>query len=871
MGLLNRIWNSLRPWRMDRELRQELETHMAELEDDERRQGASAREAKNRTRQRFGNPTVYRENARERNLLAWLETFVQDIRYAFRQFAHVPGFTITAVVMLALGIGANTAIFTLLNSIVLRSLPLPDPDRLTVLLERLPGGGNSPPSWLDQRDLREQNHSFESVAAFAYDSGFLLQSGEETKRVVGGYVTPDYFATLGVTPIAGRVFDASEGVAGRDNVALIREDYWHEALNGDPEILQKTIQLNGRKCNIVGILPRTFRFPWDDVVVWTPLVPSLPMQKERGNHGFPMVARLKPGVTFTGAFADVDAIMHRLAKQYPEADADRGGILYRMKDWKLLGSSERLVMLQIAALAVFLMTCANVSSLLLARHSSRKREFAVRAALGASRGRRIRQHLTESVALASIGCACGVGVAYLGVEFLMKVYGFTLPRVSEVAVDWRVATFAVATTLAGAIAFGLTAALHENSKELESALRDGGRVGSGRKGALARKAMVVVQLVCAVTLLAGAGELLESFRKLTQVDAGVNADHLLTMRVAIPDSQYATGAEVNSFFQSAIERIRAIPGVESVATTNLLPLQSAGYNGDVVVEGLPPHASSFFAEFRWVSGDYFRTMGIPLVRGRVFSPEEMAGKQKAMVISEKMARTLWGDRDPVGWKVEFYDGQPYTVIGVARDVRQSGLAEAARAELYVPLATRSEAMVTHSIAVRSPLPVDSLAPLIRGEIRSLDSQAGVYRVKTMQDVLSDSVSNQRITATLLTMFAGLALILAAFGLHGVMSYLVTERRHEFAIRLAIGARPAELMRMVFRQSFTMIGIGIVLGLGAAFAVSKTLPSLLYGVSELDAATLTAAVVVLASVAAAAVGVPALRALRIDPIVALRQE
>jgi putative ABC transport system permease protein len=871
MGLLNRIWSSLRPSSMDRDLRQEMETHMAELEDDERRQGANPAQAHDSVRQRFGNPTVYREQARERNLLAWIETFVQDIRYAVRQFASVPGFTVTAVVMLALGIGANAAIFTLLNSIVLRSLPLPNADRLAIVLERNANGGNSPPSWLDQRDLREQTHSFESMAAFSYDSGFLLQSGDETKRVIGGYVTPDYFATLGVAPIAGRVFDASEATAGRDNVALIREDYWHEALNSDPEILQKTIQLNGRKCNIIGILPRAFRFPWDEAVVWAPLVPPLDIQKERGYHGFPMVARLRPGVTFAQASADEDAIMHRLAKQYPDADTDRGGLMYPMKDWKLFGTSERLLVLQYAALAIFLMTCANVSSLLMARYSSRKREFAVRAALGASRGRRIRQHLTESVALAAMGCACGAVVAYFGVQFLLALYGDSLPRAAEVALDARLVWFTIATTLAGAFAFGLTAALHEDAKELESALRDGGRVGSGRKGAFARKAMVVVQVVCAVTLLAGAGELLESFRKLIHVDAGLNADHLLTMRIALPDSQYATGAQVSAFFQSAIERIRAIPGVESAATTNMLPVQNMGFNGDVEVIGLPPHASSFFAEFRWVSGDYFRTMGVPLVRGRAFSPEEIAGKQKAMVISEKMARMLWAERDPIGWKVKFDDGELYTVIGIARDVRQSGLAQASRAELYVPLATQSASMTGQSLAVRSPLSMDQLAPLIRRELQNADPQAAVYRVKTMQEVLADSVAFQRIMVTLLGMFAGLALLLAAFGLHGVMSYLVTERRHEFAIRLAIGARPAEVLRMVFRQSFTMVGIGIALGLGAAFAVSKTLPSLLNGVSELDAATLAVAVVVLASVAAAAVGVPALRALRIDPIVALRQE
>ncbi len=871
MAWLGRLWNSLRTSRMDRELREELETHMAELEDNERKNGASASDAHDRARKRFGNPTLHREEARGSNLLLWLDSTAQDIRYAFRQFAQVPGFTVTAVLMLALGIGANAAIFTLLNSIVLRSLPLPNPERLTILLERNANNGDSPPSWLDQRDLRERTHSFDSLGAFDYRGNFLVRVGNDTKRLIGGYVTPDYLTTLGVKPLLGRLFNENESVPGQDNVALIREDYWRDAFQSDPEILQKTIELNGRKCNIIGVLPREVYYPWETGLVWAPLVPAEGARKERGYHGFPMIGRLKAGVTFEQAKQDVDNVMRQLAKEFPDADHDRGGLLYHMKEWGISRTREQLLVLQYAALAIFLMTCANVSSLLLARYSTRRREFAVRAALGASRGRRIRQHLTESLALAAMGCLAGAAVAYFGVDFLVKLFGNFLPRASEISLDWRLVAFTMGTTIAGAIAFGLTASLHDDSGSLESALRDGGRVGTGRGRALARKTMVVVQVVCAVTLLAGAGELLESFRKLLHVDAGVKVDHLLTMRIALPESQYTKPEQVTAFYRTVIDHITAIPGVESAATTNMLPVQNAGYNGDVQVVGLPPHSSTFFAEYRWISGDYFRTLGIPIVRGRDFLPEEIEGKQQAIIISQKMARDLWGTKDPIGYKVISSSPEPATVVGVARDVHQSGLASAPRAELYTPLAASFETMPGQSLSIRSSLSKDELGALVRREIHQADPQAAIYQMKSMQAVLDDSITYQRITMTMLSMFAGLALALAAFGIYGVMSYLVSARRQEFAVRLAIGARPAALAQMVFGQSFAIIGIGIALGLGAAYGVSQLLPSLLYGVNKLEIPTLAIAIVVLACSAIIAIGVPAWRAVRIDPIAALRQE
>ena len=871
MSLWSRFTNAVRPSRLDGELQDEVETHLALLEAEELKRGITPEEARLRARRRFGNDSVYRERTRERDLLGWLADALQDVRFTARQLVKVPGFTVTTVLLLALGIGVNAAIFTLLNSIVLHSLPLPNAERLVVMLEEMPGGGDSPPSWLDQKDFREQNHVFESMGAFAYGGTLLMRDRGETSRIGGGVVTPDYFTTLGVKPVAGRLFAAEEGQAGKDGVALVREDFWRTRLDSDPAVLGREIELNGQRRRIVGVLPTSFRFPSEGAVMWMPLVPRPNEAMNRGWHGFPLIGRLKPGVTLVRAHAELSGIMKRISTLYPNADTDRVHVLlYPLQRWSVGQTRDRLLVLQCAAFAVFLMTCANVSSLLLARYSSRRREFALRAALGASTFRQIRQHLTESLLLAGIGCLAGAGVAYGAVQFLLHLYGTTLPRAAEIGVDWRLVLFTIGVTLAGAVAFGLTTALHHRSHDLENALREGGHSAGSRKGALVRKVLVAAQVACAITLTAGAAELIRSFQQLTSVNSGLDTANLLTMHVTVPDSQYTKAQNISDFFANAVARLRTVPGVKSAAAIHILPIQQSGYNGSIEVPGLPKPPSSFFVEYRFVTGDYFRTMGIPILRGRDFLPEEMAGKKAAVVINETLAKTLWGDKDPIGWPLDASDN-PARVVGVARNVRQSGLGQPAREEMYTPLAICETPITDQSIVVRSTLPTAALLPQIRREIRAVDSQAAIYRVKPMQEVLADSVGYARITATLLSLFAGLALVLAAFGLHGVMSYAVHERMREFAIRVAIGAKPAQLARVVFGQSLTVVGAGLLLGLGGVVVVTRVLPNVLYDVHKVDAAALAASIGVLAAAALLALTVPAWRATHIDPIVTLRQE
>jgi Acidobacterial duplicated orphan permease len=871
---MKRILRVVRRWmardQWERELSEEIEFHR-EMKTRELER-APAGDSSSEVRREMGNVTFMKEESRAVWIWPWIESLAQDIRIELRQLRKSPAFAVTTIAILALGIGLNAAIFTLLNGIVLRSLPLPDPDRLVMVLEREPGGCCSPPSWLDQRDLREQNHSFQSMAVYSYESGFIFQAGDRNRRLTGGYVTPDYFSTLGVRPVMGRVFNSSEAQAGRDNVVLVREDFWRSELNGDPNVLAKTVLINGRKCNIIGVLPSWFRFPWDDAVLWAPLVPTHVAATERGWHGFPMIGRLKPETNLAAAQAEIDSIVKRMARKYP-ADANRNGIVFSLQSYGMGGTRTRLMVLQFAALAVFLMTCANVSSLLLARHATRRREFAVRAALGASRMRQVRQHLTESLLLAAVGCAAGIGIAWAGVRLLLKLYHDALPRVFGITVDWRLVLFTVGIAIAGAIAFGLTTTFHESTKELERSLRDSSRSSLGRSGTRLRQVLVVVQLGCALCLLAGAGELIRSFWNLMNVDIGINTAHLTTMRVELPTTKYNSAESVAVFLSKVVERIRSSPGIQDAAAINMLPVQEAGRNSDVEVDGLPPHSPAFFAEDRFVAGDYFRTMGIPLLRGRSFLADERSGKHKAVIVNATMARALWGGKDPLGYQLRGFTSSSdwYTVVGVVRDVRQAGLEWLPRSELFAPVHANDEPITSQSLVVRSSLDIGELAKVARGQAAGVDSEAAVFSVKTMRDVVRDSLASHRITTVLLLLFAVLALLLAAFGMYGIVSYSVAERKREFAIRMALGANTGKLIGMVMRQSLFLIAAGVILGVTGAFVITRLLANLLYGLQGPGAGLLGAVTILLCAVVCTAALIPSLRTLRLDPMIPLREE
>ena len=867
--MFQRLWNVVRQRRIEAEIRQEMESHRAFLEEEELAHGADPEAARRNARLRFGNDGVYRDRTREANLTMWLDDLLRDIKFAYRQLLRNPGFAVAAVLLLGLGIGVNAAIFTVISSVILRPLAVPDPERLVSVREKTEHF-EMPESWPDMVDLEAGNRVFESSGGFTR-STFVYRGSGDASILQGGHVTPGYFTTLRVQPIAGRLFEAAETREGANPVALIREDFWRTALNADPEILQKTILLDGRTTQVIGILPAQFRFPASDSVIWTPLIPLGPA-KNRGFHAFSMVGRLKPSVTLAQAQTDLQIIMQRLASEYPDQNKGHNAKVVSFQDASLdQRFRDRLIVLQIASLALFLMACANISSLLLARHSARLREFEIRLALGSSRSRLIRQHLTESLLLAGAGCVAAVGLAAAGVHFLVKLYGDDMPRAAEISPDWRLVAAVIAITIVGSIVMGLATVLHGRRDASGLSSVSGSRLSADRSGVWTRKLLVVFQLTCAVVLLTATGSVLQSFWQLLRVDVGFDRSRLTTMRVSLPPSKYKTGPELGKLFETLASRVETVPGIRAAAAINLLPVAEWGFNGSVNVEGQPNVSRSFFAEYRWITKDYLRTAGIPLLRGRQFLPEELVGTQKAAIINQTMAHELWGDRDPIGAHINMFSPEWITVVGIARDVRQSGVTVASSAEVFMPAPTFAVAEAHWSILVRSDLPASTLMPGIRLAIGTEEREAAVDRVMSMDDVVANTVSAQRIVATLLACFAVLALVLASLGLYGVLTFTVAARLPELAIRAALGSTPRGLLALVGREGIALVAVGLGIGLAAMVPLQGVLRRYVLDAAQLNAMLCGTVLATLLAVGAVAVVVPALRAARVDPIRILRGE
>jgi putative ABC transport system permease protein len=868
MATLRQLWNVVRRARLEDEVRQEVETHLALIEDEERARGLNDQDVRQRARSRFGNPLSQREQAVDAVVAVWFDTFWQDVRFAIRQLLRRPGFAVSVVLLLALGIGLNAGIFAVINSVLLRPLPLPDPDRLVIITERT-GRFETPASWPDFLDLRQRNRALDSSAAFSR-SDFVFRGGGDARNVKGSSVTPEYFSTLGVAPVAGRVFDSSEGETG-SAVAVLREDFWRAALDADPAIVGKTITVNGRAVEVVGILPSWFRFPDDDIVIWMPLMPR-GQQADRGWHAFSMVGRLRSDVTASQAQDNLDSVMQQLAHEFPDKNGGRRASVRGLQKGSLNGAvRDRLVVLQVAALVLCLMAIANVSSLLLARYSTRRLEFSIRVALGASRVRQLRQHMTESLVLTAVGCLTAAGVAWSAVRFLVWLYGPQMPRAAEISPDWQLVGIVIAGALCVAFVLGVVTALHQRIGTPETSIRDGHRATGNRHAVLTRQILVVSQVVCAVVLLSVTGEVLRSFWSLLHVDIGIDRTHLLTMQVNLPTARYRAGADIGNFFERLTDSVRSLPGVTNAAAINMLPIAEWGFNGSVNVEGLPAQQRGFFAEYRWVTPEYFRTMGVLLTRGRPFLPEEIAGRRPAAIINETMARRLWGEKDPMGAHVRFLSPEWITVVGVVRDVRQTGVTVPPSAEIFLPANAYASSFSKWSLVVRSPVSMDSLLPSIRRAVRGADQEAAIDRVKTMDDVVVDSLSNQRIVATLLVSFGVLALALAALGIYGLVAYSVATRTPELAIRAALGSTPSALVGLVGRQGLAVVAIGLVLGSAATFPIGAALAKSVFGINRIEMPVFIGVVAILLSTAGLATLVPAGRTARIDPLSALRPE
>jgi putative ABC transport system permease protein len=813
-----------------------------------------------------------------------METLFQDLRYGARMLLKQPGFTVVAVIALALGIGANTAIFSVVNAILLRPLNYKDSERLVQVYHNYPKLDlKASVSASGYSHYRDHCESFEAIGAGTGWPVNLTDSGDP-ERLAGMAVTHTFFSTLGVEAARGRLFSAEEDQPGRNQVVVLSDALWKRRFGADPNLIGNTIRLNGENYNVIGIMPPDFQFGRElgqILELYSPIAFTPQQLDPEGwrNEFLFVLARLKPGVTLERAQAEMDTIAANVREQYfgggDANDPSSWGLLLRSMRENVVGEIRPALLVLLAAVAfVLLIACANVANLLLARAALRQKEIAIRSALGAGRGRVIRQLLTESVLLAIVGGGLGLALAYWGIGALISINKEGIPRSSEIGLDGRVLFFTLGISLLTGVLFGLFPAWQTSKTDLHAVLKEGGRSGSARRGV--RGLFVVAEVAAALVLLVGAGLLLKSFQKLQEVDPGFRPDHLLTMQVALPATRYKERQQIDAFYEQALEKIKALPGVESAGVCTSVPMSGSGSSGSFSIEGrtVAPGEMSPWGN-RWFAGStYFQTMGIPLLKGRYFDDRDVRDAPQVAIIDETMERKFWADEDPIGKRISFQrdeQGKPIwrEVVGVVGHVKQKGLDGESPVQYYLPHRQFSVAGVF--LVARTNTEPSSLAAAVRGSIQQVDRELPVFRVTTMERMVADSMTQRRFAMTLLGIFAVVALILASVGLYGVMSYSVTHRTNEIGIRMALGARVTNVLAMVVGQGMKLSLAGVGIGLAGAFALTRVMRTLLFGVSATDPLIYTMVALLLAGVSLAACYIPARRATKVDPMVALRYE
>jgi putative ABC transport system permease protein len=799
-----------------------------------------------------------------------MNSLLLDLRYGLRMLRTRPGFTFVAVVTLALGIGANTAIFSVVNAVLLRQFPYPHAERLVTMRSNM--------SLPDLTDVQAQSRSFEEAGGVVMQA-LDFTGGAEPVQVQAGLSTAGVFNVLGAAPILGRNISAEEDQFGGERVVVLSYRFWQRQFGGDAGVVGRQIPLSGNNYTVIGVLPQSFDAPRESPEVWVSLRVVNPLAaKARGVHFMRTYWRLKPGVTVGQAQADVAAVDQSLEQLYPEENKGRRNRLMSLHERVAGDTRPALLMLFGAVGLVLLIACANFANLLLARATSREREIVIRAALGAGRNRLIRQLLTESVLLSLLGGACGLLLALWGIELLQTLKPANLPRLSTVGIDGTVLFFTLAVSVLTGLVFGLVPALNASRLDVNEALKEGGRSATaGRARHRFSNVLVVSEIALALVLLVGAGLLIKGFWRLRSVEPGFAADNLLTMRVELPEARYKEIPRQTQFRERALEAVNALPGVEA-AMVSEIPLSGDSLFHNFLIEGRPPISPGEEPELytRTIAGDYFRTMRIPLLKGRDFTKEDREGSPLVGVINEAMARQYFPEQDPVGARVRWarQEGEPkwITIVGVVGDVKHFGLDQAEEAALYTPYAQLFQPWKRWmSIVVRSNGDPATITSMVKAQIWTIDKQIPVTKVRTMTEVMAASVASKRFMMTLLAVFAAIALTLATVGIYGLMSYSITERTHEFGIRMALGAQARDVLRMVLGQGLRLIAVGIALGLAGAFALTRVMHSLLFGVSTADPATFVVVSLLLTVVALLACFIPARRATKVDPMVALRYE
>jgi predicted permease len=821
-----------------------------------------------------------------------MEKMWQDVRYGVRMLLKNPGITFVVILALALGIGANTAIFSVVDAVLLRPLPYPESDRLVFLNETSKAMDEISVSYPNFTDWRNQNHVFEKLGVYNRDSYNLTGTGE-AERIITGQVSADLFAALRVTPALGRLFTNDEDKPGASPVVLLSYPLWQRRFGGQAGILNQPIALNNKSYTVIGIMPEGYQFP-SRVDMWVPVgqLSGEASWLQRGNHpGLYGVARLKPGVSFAQAKAEMDGIGANLEKQYQDSNAGNGVGMRPLLEIFVGDIRRALWVLFFAVAFVLLIACANIANLLLARAQSRQKEMAIRAAMGAGRWRIARQLLTESVVLALIGGALGLLIAQWGIKLILYISPDAIPRSREISLDWRVFLFTIGLSFVTGILFGLVPALQAGVVDVHETLKETGRGTSGKHWL--RSSLVVVEVGTTLVLLIGAGLMIRSFYRLQKVDPGFSYEHLTSFSIALPQKKYASAEQRDQFYSRLLEDLHALPGVETTAAASGLPLGNNGWQTSFVVDGRPkpPRDQTPLMEACLVTPDYFKAMNIPVKSGRVFNSHDdrssIVGKDlskldddmkqiaplNAIVIDEEFARRFWPGEEAVGKRIKMGPEEHpvfLTVLGVVGRVKMEGLSQDShRVQGYFPHAQVPNGSMT--VIIKAAGDPNQLIAAVRQKVREIDSDQPIDDIRTMNQIRAESVAPERLNLTLLSIFAGIALVLAIVGIYGVMSYSVTQRTHEIGIRMAIGAQPRDVFRMIIRQGMLLALIGVGAGLVGAFLLTRLMASLLFGVEPTDPATFAAIALLLTAVALVACYVPGRRATKVDPVVSLRYE
>jgi putative ABC transport system permease protein len=868
--------------RMMEELDNDIREHIERDTQDNIERGMSPQEARYAAMQKFGNVMRVKEETQEVWSTVWFEHLLADIQFGLRMLRKNPGFTAVAALTLALGIGANTAVFSLVYAVLLRPLPYKDPANLVLINETTPRVGMVSVSYPNFLDWRAQSHTFSQMAAL-YSLGFNLAGITQPENISGDAVSPNYLSMMGVRPFLGRDFGESEEKAGTAPVVLLSYSLWQSHFGGDANAVGRTITLDGRTFTIVGVLPPDYRpFGKTDVMlpigVWiTDHADEAKERSERGDMG--VIGRLTPGVSIAQGRAEMEGIAARSAKEYPESN-DLFGVQLRPIREAFVGDLRPVVLVLFGAVMfVLLIACANVANLFLVRGASRTKEVALRIALGAGRGRIISQMLTESFVLAVLGGVLGVAIAFAGIGGMSRLIPESMLSGAAVNLSGAVLLFTGGVVVLAAFLFGLAPAWHATKPDLQAELKEGGRTastGGAAQGRL-RGALAIAEVSLALILLVGAGLMMKSLYLLLQVDPGFRPERVLIMGINLRTQQYSKDPAVLNFWQEVLDRVRVLPGVESAAVGTVIPLTDNHSRTDVTIEGmaLPTPGNYPHPDDHIVSSDYVKTLGITLLRGRSFTEEDSEKAPLVGMINAMTARRFFPNEDPIGKRFMF--GHPSatsapnwcTIVGVVGDTKLYGLANPARLEVYVPF--RQHATTSMGLVVRSGADLAALTNAIRDAVQSIDKDQPIFAISTMKELVNSSVATRRTTLVLLGLFSGLALTLGAIGIYGVISYSVAQRTHEIGVRMALGAPRRDVFRLVVGQGLKLAGFGIAIGIAAALEVAHLMSSLLFGVSAADFETFAGVGTLLMLVALLACYVPARRAMGVDPIVALRYE